>query len=136
MHVWLARCGRAKDCFRMTCHDTIKVSEAMVVGRYEGSQTYWHKECWIEDAEIMLSPYQAPKRGRHPLDISDEKKAIRNRILRAMASQRFTLKKLISEGRASITVKRIEIDLQILKLKLEEYGGVPSKWRQYLDGSN
>jgi len=136
LHVWLARCGRSRDCQRMTCNTQIDTSLAMVVGRLDGRQVYWHKQCWIDDAEMMLSPYQVPKRGRRPLDISPAKRATRDKILRAMANYRYQLRKLDFNGGSkldSITRRRLELDIEILSIKLEEYGGSVDRHKEIIN---
>ena len=134
MQVWMTRSHQRRPCHLPSCDSSIAKSTPMVSGSLEGKKVYWHPDCWSTEAINLLSPYEEPKRGRHPLDLSPEKRTIRRKIIQSISALRYRVREYEANenGKYAIRIERIYIDIELLKRKLEDYGGVPGAWKKLL----
>jgi hypothetical protein len=136
MQVWMARSHQYRNCHWPTCGERIAKAEPMVTGLLNGSRIYWHPICWSEESISLLSPYEEPKRGRHPIDIPADKRIIRKKIIQSMSALRYRIRDYSSKddnGKYALRIERMYIDIELLKRKLEDYGGVPGAWKKLLE---
>ena len=140
MNVWIRRTTKRVEC--RYCGQFIETGEYQVVCMYfmplKNSSRVWKKRmhfhakepyCWVERAitELALRP-RVENRGGVALDISDEVREKRNKVLRRRASvmQRIGAE---FEGRQRMPViTHLTEMLENMKLEIESLGGIPKSW--------
>ena len=143
MHVYMTHCQR--ECKCSFCPDQILAGEGMVVGKMPIKGTNWHKtlrwhpQCWIKQGEVFLEsrPYVPSHRGRVPLALDAETKALRFAVLRRYASAMQRINRIIAkheegEGVSSNDMQKLAHlgdMVDGLKTEIEPLGGVPKSWQ-------
>jgi hypothetical protein len=138
MNVWVRMTKRTSKCF--WCGKDIEVGEYQIICTYfmkVRSGKTWTKRmifhaspnCWVERAiaEIESKP-QIENRGRKPLQLNDELKDARNKVLRRRASVMQRLEKEMYGSMRPATLLHLTEQLEKLKVEVEPLGGVPKGW--------
>jgi len=138
MDVWLTWCKKKSKCKH--CQEPILAGTPVVRGKLwrKGDQAKswpmtfrWHPQCWLEQALAYLekNPYIPPKRspGRPRIELSEEDKVKRRRLLVYRSSLCYYQRKAAKEGNA-FRVLELEVKKQELVDRIKEVGGVPKSW--------
>ena len=114
------------------CREFIENRTYMVVGQYLRGKwklrRNWHPDCWIEQAVKALEKrIVVERRGKKRLNLTDEDKKKRFKILARRASVLQRIKKASNNGNVE---KMIHLGMLLNKLKdeIELVGGVPKTW--------
>jgi len=139
MDTWLSRSGMVKVCNKDGCLEPISTGNPQIGQRGQNKRIYWHPDCWMEDGLSKLSKYEVPRRGRKKLDLNPVDAALRQTILRRIASYHWRIRRYENSSNGkdySIKITRLSIDIELLSRQLEGLGGRPDKWHQIKERPN
>lgn len=110
------------------CGEAYLAEEEVGVLTVEQTTVMIHTDCWGKcQKELLGKP--VPRRGRKPLDITDEAKVVRNRLINQYAAIRYHLGNTVDSEKR----KKMGVKLEGIKEQITQYGGMPRSWT---DGSN
>ena len=136
MNIWITFCRRKSLCKH--CGQDILKATPVVVGKYwrntESGKKWtiiyhWHPECWLEQglAELETRPLEQKRRGRtSSFDVATRKDRLK--LLRRRAYIIFEIRKAMKIEKVDRIIE-LSGELDILKEKIVELGGVPNSWR-------
>lgn len=141
MNVWIRITRRQVICRH--CEKMIETGEYQVVCRYfmklKHSERTWTKQmhfhieepnCWLERAKTELATRTyVERRGRKADCISDERKVLRQKILRRRASVMQRIGIEMENGGRPAKLIRLTALLEALAAEIKPYGGVPESWK-------
>lgn len=143
MNVWLKKCRKRAKCNH--CPEDITKGSYMVVCRFykktknkSGVEQRWqfnlkfHPQCWIDQAVASIEARPVVEtRGRKKVEMADDVRAARLKILMRRASVTQRIKREVSKPVEEQKVdKVIHLGSLLNKLKeeIEPLGGVPQSW--------
>lgn len=130
-------CNRKTEC--AYCKKDIDIATPMFIKKVWSSKRKrqfrfpYHFLCWIEEALSYLQehPYEAAA-GRRKLDLTDEEKKLRRKLLARRASIRQRIRKWeeIADERTQGKIRDLlSKELEIVD-QIKEVGGVPERWKE------
>lgn len=138
---WMTVCRRQSRC--RWCKDTLSKGDPVVAenlrleSRNWTTRYYWHPQCWIDQGlhairHKLRGEVTTPStRGRKAIDISQDQRVERNKILRRHAALVCRIKSEMSKGSGTLSVDRmIHFGgmLNEMKEEISKLGGVPKSW--------
>ena len=137
MDVWITWNRKVATCHY--CDKPITVATPMVKAKWwrkkSGSaakwsyRMYWHPQCWLDEALQYLKqhPYVPRSTGRPKLQLSEEVRQARAKLIRQRARLVYQLKETVENGSGAKT-EHILNKLLELCMKIEPLGGIPKSW--------
>ena len=152
MDVWIKKCERQSIC--KYCEKPIIKGQYVVVGRfwikpksdqgtlqgaYRHKDYHWHMEndegihCWEEQGKQAIDklPPKLSRAGRKPIDLTDEQRAKRYKIVNKRSSITYKIREELakpSDAQDFDLIARLGENLHKLKEEIAQYGGVPDSW--------
>ena len=134
MDIWITWNKRRATC--RFCQKPITVASPMIRGklwRKSGTATkwsyqyYWHPQCYMEEqmAYLAAHPYQSTHHGRPRLEMDEDTRAKRIKVLRKRATLVYKLKEQLENGK---NVDWIIDKLMEAMIEIEQLGGAPKSW--------
>lgn len=132
MNIWMSVCKKRAKCHY--CPEPINSGEYMVVAGFRRGKWYlrhsWHPQCWIDQAIVELErrgPMEET-RGRKKMNVPDEVRSARFKIIARRASVIQRLKRAMVKGDLE-RIEHLAGELEKLKAEIEPLGGVPESWK-------
>lgn len=139
MNTWVRKTKRESTC--SYCGRPIEVGTWQIICTYfmplKSGKTWtmrmvFHAEpvnCWLEraKAEIESRP-TIENRGRKALELSDDKREMRGKLLRRRTSVMQRLDVEMQERKRSDKLIHLTEELEKIKEQIMEYGGAPKGW--------
>jgi len=134
MDVWTSYTSRKTPCW--VCKEVMEQGERIIRIQFkkrmdENTYTvrgYQHFGCWVENAEIWFEshPYIPPvgNGGRPCMNLTEEDMRVRRSLAVQASGLRKRKKDMVGMGLWE-NVERIEEDINRLRIRYEEHGGVP-----------
>lgn len=139
MNVWITITRKKAHC--RYCEKDITIKEPQVVCQYfwvlrNGKKWMkkmsFHPSCWVKQgvaAAREKAKEYVEKRGRKRSDLSDTHKEMREKILRRHSSFAHRLNvEMEKDGPNYEKVANICEKMELIKVEIEPYGGVPKSW--------
>ena len=140
MDIWATRCVKRCRCYY--CGEDIIKGTPMVKGKSWRKHTdkggevkkwcrtfRWHPNCWMEQAVKSVENSPERKMGRKSLDLTEEQKKVRYRLLHRYAFITFQQRKSgMKEHPDLARILKLEVFRQQIIEEIKDYGGVPPKW--------
>lgn len=130
MNVWMKICRKQSSC--RWCPEVIEKKTYMVVTQYYRGKwkirKNYHPDCWIAQGIAALEKKSfVESRGKQRLDITDEQRGKRFRVLARRASVLQRIRKASEEENIEDMI-HLGAMLHSLREEIEPYGGAPESW--------
>lgn len=99
--------------------------------RFYNIKKYYHPDCWMEQGREYLRthPYISSHKGKDRMEITDEQRAQRNKILKRKAALELRKRNITPDNpRAKVIEAGIDRQISELVVEIALLGGIPTKW--------
>lgn len=140
IQIWITWCRRQATC--RYCELPIEVGNPLVRGQSRQKaaewkvKLFWHPECWLKDGLQYLEqhPYSAKSQGRPKLQLDEDSKAARKKLITRRAQILYNIREQLENGETELSESLLVEVSKIVQFyrEIEVLGGAPKSWQKPL----